>query len=165
MSKIESTPLELSEIVKEANLIVEVECMESFTEDVAIRSEDPKAPAPSFKKKGFVFRLKKVLKNPDKIDVPQTIRVPQEDWRRSLSKHQERYAGGVSKSFSIREYETEVASMKKASILFIHHFQDTFELEAKNSFESVEALEKVMMLIEVKRQTLPQYSSTKKRNR
>jgi hypothetical protein len=143
--------VELSEIVKEANLIVEVECIEPFTEDVAVRSEDPKVPAPPFKKKGFVFRVNKVLKNPDKINVPQTIRVPKEEWRRSLAKHKEQYAGGVGKSYDVREYETEVSSMKNADILFLHHFQGMYELEAKNSFESVEALEKITMLMEAKR--------------
>jgi hypothetical protein len=150
MSIIKSTPVELSEITKEANLIVEVACIEPFTEDVAIRSEDPKVPVPSFKKKGFVFCVKKILKNPDKINVPETIRVPKEDWRRFLSQHKERYAGGASKSYSVREYETEVDSMKNADILFLHHFQGSFELEARGSFESLEALEKIMMLIEAK---------------
>lgn len=150
MSITKGIPVELSDIVKEANLIVEVECVEPFTEDVAIRSEDPKVPAPPFKKKGFVFRVKKVLKNPDKINVPQIVRVPKEEWRRSLSKHKEQYAGGLRKSYAVREYVTEVDSMKNADVLFLHHFQGTFELEARNSFESVDALEKVMMLIEAK---------------
>jgi hypothetical protein len=150
MSIIKGVPVELSDIVKEANLIVEVECMEPFTEEVAIRSEDPKVPAPPFKKNGFVFRVKKVLKNPDKIDVPQTIRVPQEGWRRSLNHHKAQYAGGPHYSYGVREYETEVDSMKNADILFLHHFQGTFELEARDSFESVEALEKITMLIAAK---------------
>lgn len=107
-------------------------------------------PAPPFKKKGFVFRVKKVVKNPDKIDVPQTMRVPVEGWRRSLSQHKEQYAGGPRKSYGVRKYETEVSSMKNADILFLHHFQGTFELEARDSFESAEALEKIMILIEAK---------------
>jgi hypothetical protein len=150
MSIIKGIPVELSDIVKEANLIVEVACIGPFTEDIAISSKDPKVPAPPFKKNGFVFRVKKVLKNPDKIDVPKTIRVPEERWRRSLSQHKEQYADGPSKSYGVREYETEVDSMKNASILFLRHFQGTFELEARDSFESVEALEKIMMLIEAK---------------
>ena len=151
MSIINGIPVELSEIVKEANLIVEVQCIEPFTEDVAIKSEDPKVPAPPFKKKGFVFHVKNVLKNPDKIAVPQNIRVPEEGWRRSLSQHKEQYAGGPSKSYGVREYETEVNSMKNADILFLHHFQGMFELEARDSFESMEAREKILMLIEAKR--------------
>jgi hypothetical protein len=150
MSIIKSIPVELSDIVKEANLIVEVECLEPFTEEVAIKSADPKVPAPPFKKKGFVFRIKGVLKNTENIKVPQTIRVPREEWRRFLSQHKERYADGPSKSYGVKEYETEVDSMKNADILFLHHFQDMFELEVRGAFESSAALEKITMLIAAK---------------
>jgi hypothetical protein len=150
MSIIKRIPVGLSDIVKEANLIVEVAYIEPFIEEVAIKSENPNVPAPPFQKKGLVFRVKKVLKNPNNIDVPQTIRVPHEEWRRFLSQHKERYAGGPSKSYGVREYETEVDSFKNADILFLHHFQGTFELEARDSFESMRALDKIMMLIEAK---------------
>jgi hypothetical protein len=40
--------------------------------------------------------------------------------------------------------------MKNADILFLHHFQGTFELEAKGAFESAAALEKITMLIAAK---------------
>lgn len=148
MSIIENTYVGLADIVNEANLILAVEFVEAFTEDVVIKSVDPKLPPPPFKKKGFVFTVKAVLKNTAKITVPQTIRVPKEEWRRSLSQHKEKYANGPSKSYEVKQYETEVDSMKNADILFLHHFQGTFELEVKGSFESVEAHEKITILIE-----------------
>ena len=40
--------------------------------------------------------------------------------------------------------------MKDADILFLHHFQGTFELEVKDSFESLGALEKITILISAK---------------
>ena len=148
MSIIKNRVVELSDIVTEANLILEVKCIEPFTEDVAIKNSDPKTPAPPFKKKGFVFSVKAVLKNTARITVPETIRVPKEEWRRSLSQHKAKYADGVRKSFEVKQYETEVTSMKDANILFLHYFQDTFELEVKDAFESIDALEKITILVE-----------------
>jgi hypothetical protein len=150
MSLNKNTPVELSDIVKEANLILEVRYVEAFMEEIAIKTADPKIAAPPFKKKGFVFSVTNILKNPDKVNVPKTIRVPAEEWRRSLSQHKESHADGLSKSFEIKQFETSVNSMKAADILFLHHFQGTFELVAKGSFESTEALEKITILIEDK---------------
>jgi hypothetical protein len=145
MSIIKKIRVELSDIVKEANLILMVDYLESFIEDVAIKGVDQSVPP--FKKKGFVFKVKSVLKNTAKIEVPETISVPKEDWRRSFSQHKEQYAGGSSKSFAVKEYETSVKSIQKADIIFLHHFQGSFDLEVKNAFESTEELEKITMLI------------------
>jgi hypothetical protein len=147
MSIMKNIPTELNEIVTEANLIVEVKGLEAFREDVAIKNSDALKTVPPFKKTGFSFQVKSVLKNTAGITVPDIIRVPAENWRRSLSQHKERYADGARKSFSIKKYDTAVSSVKHADILFLHHFQGTFELVVKDSFESKEALEKVTMLI------------------
>jgi hypothetical protein len=147
MSIISSTPLELSEIVEESNLILEVKCTAPYTEEVAIKSDDPKATVPPYIKKGFVFSVISTLKNTAGIVVPQTIKVPREEWRRFLSQHKERYANGPSKSYGVKEYLTDVPSMEKADILFLHHFQGIYELTARDSFESVAAREKIDMLI------------------
>ncbi len=150
MSIIKSIAVELSELVKECNLILMVEYLEPFVEEVAVKSNDPSISPPLFKKQGCVFTIKTILKNVDKIEMPKTIRVPNENWRRSLSQHKEQHAGGPSKSYTVIEYKTEVSSMKNADILFLHHFQGGFELEAKNSFESLEELEKIEMLLKAK---------------
>jgi hypothetical protein len=139
--------LELSHVVKDSNIIVLVTYVEPFTEEVVVKTSDPTQFVPVFKKEGIIFNVKSVLKNTDKIEIPKTIRVPKSDWRRSLNIHKEKYAGGISKSYNLMQYKSEVKSMKHADILFLHHFQQTFELLAKNSFESQEALEKVTMLI------------------
>lgn len=150
MSSMENTVVELSDLVKECNLIVEVEYLESFQEEVAIKQFDANVSVPPFVKKGIVFTIQTVLKNKDAIKLPQTIQVPNEGWRRLLDKHKERYAGKAAKSYGVKEYKTEVTSMRNATLLFLHHFQGTFELEAKNSFESNEALEKITMLLKLK---------------
>lgn len=150
MSIIRSKEVSLSDIIAESNLIVEVEFVKPYKEEVPVASRDPKAPQtviPPFVKKGCVFRIKNVLKNDGKIKVPDTIPVPDENWRRSLSQHKERYADGVSKSFTVNEYPTEVKSVQKASILFLYHFQDTYELVARDAFESSEAREKIDMIM------------------
>lgn len=147
MSRIENITVELSDIVEEANLILAVEFVETFIEELAVKGVDPNVPAPPFKKKGHVFTIKNVLKNKDNIALPKTIRVPSEEWRRSLSQHKAAHAGGPNKSFTVKRYQTEVASMKDAEIIFLHHFQGLFELEVKGSFESAAALEKITMLI------------------
>ncbi|WP_276371710.1 hypothetical protein [Chryseolinea sp. H1M3-3] len=148
MSIIKYTTVELSSIVKEADLILQVAYLERYTEEVPVKSVDPSKPAPPFEKKGFVFSVKNILKNAKKIDVPPTIRVPVEEWRRSLGQYKERYANGASKSYIVKKYETSSASLQKATILFLHHFQGVFELEVKGSFESEEALEKITILID-----------------
>src|SRR5688500_292801 len=102
MSIIRYTPLELSEIVEESNLILEVKCTEPYTEEVAIKSDNPQAPVPPFIKEGFVFSVLSVLKNTAAIVVPQTIRVPKEEWRRFLSQHKEAHANGPSKSYGVK---------------------------------------------------------------
>ncbi|AYB32374.1 hypothetical protein [Chryseolinea soli] len=147
MSIINHTPVELSDIVKESNLIVEVRCIEPFTEEIAIKGDGSGAAIKPFKKKGFVFNVISVLKNTAAIQVPPTIRVPNEEWRRSLNQHKELYANGISKSYGVKQYVTDVPSLKRADILFLHHFQDNFELETQDSFESAAAREKIDMLL------------------
>ena len=150
MSIIRSNEVSLSDIIKESNLIVEVKFVKPYKEEVPVVSRDPKAskePIPPFIKKGCLFKVKGVLKNDGKIKVPDTIQVPDENWRRFLSQHKERYADGVSKSFTVNEYPTEVKKVEKASILFLYHFQDTYELVARDAFESSEAREKIEMIL------------------
>ena len=151
MSIIRSKEVSLSDVIGQSNLIVEVEFVKRYKEEVPIVNRDDKAspptPLPPFIKKGCVFKVKGVLKNEGKIKVPDTIQVPDENWRRFLSQHKERHAGGVSKSFTVDEYSTEVDAVEKASILFLYHFQDTFELVARDAFESNEAREKINMIL------------------
>jgi hypothetical protein len=151
MSIIRSAEISISELTEQSNLIVEVEFVKHFKEEVPIVNkslkESPPKPIPPFIKKGCIFRITAILKNEGKIKVPETIQVPNENWRRSLSQHKEGHAGGVSKSFTIQEYTTEVDKIEKASILFLHHFQDTYELTARNAFEDSSAREKIDMIM------------------
>ena len=151
MSIIRSTEVSLSELVEESNLIVKVNFVESFQESLPIidKSEVRTAkPIPSFIKKGYVFQVVGVLKNTARIEVPNKIQVPNENWRRSLSQHKEQYAGGPSKSYSVPTYATDVPSPPKASILFLQHFQGMFDLAAKGAFEIAAAEEKIIMLLQ-----------------
>lgn len=147
MSRITTISIELSEIVEESNLIVQVECIAPFNEEITVKGIDPNPP---FIKSGFDFSVKKVLKNTGKINVPPVIRVPNENWRRRLAEYKHSYGDGVSKSYEIKEYKTDVRTIKKASVLFLHHFQDTFELEVKDAFESLDSIEKITILIDSK---------------
>jgi hypothetical protein len=147
MSIMRNIPTDLNDLVTEANLIVEVKGLDAFSEDITIKNSDATRTIPPFKKTGFSFQVKSVLKNSGGIVVPDIIRVSAENWRRSLSKHKERYADGPSKSYDIKTYDTAVTSVKHADILFLHHFMSTFELVVKDSYESKEAFEKVTMLI------------------
>lgn len=147
MSIIKNIEVELSDLAENCSVIVEVVFKEPFEEEVVIKSVDSKMSPPPFKKQGIVFTVTNVLKNADKIEIPQTIRVPNANWRRSLSQHKELHAGGPSKSYSVKYYKSEVKSMRHATILFLHHFQGTFELETTDSFESAEALDKITMLL------------------
>lgn len=151
MSIIRSLEVSLSDVIGLANLIVEVEFVEHYREEVPIvrrtKEESPSEPIPPFIKKGCVFRVKGILKNEGKSKVPETIPVPDENWHRFYSQHKERYAGGVSKSFTVQEYNTEVKAIEKASILFLHYFQDTYELVARRAFEDGAAKEKISMIL------------------
>jgi hypothetical protein len=151
MSIIRSTEISLSELVKESNLILQVKFIESFKETVPVtdrsQSQTDK-PIPPFIKKGCVFKVLGVLKNTARIVVPEKIQVPNENWRRSLSQHKEEHTGGKSKSYNVPTYVTEVSSMQKAAILFLHHFQGMYDLTARDSFEDTSAEEKIKMLLE-----------------
>jgi hypothetical protein len=149
MSKISYTPAGLSDIVKEANLIVEVQCVDSFAEEITVTG-DAGSIAPPFVKQGFTFKVLTILKNTTGSKIPETIRVPNEDWRRRLAQHKEQHADGKSKSYHIKEYPTDVASLKEAELLFLHYFQDVYELITKDSYESSEAREKVDILLAAK---------------
>jgi len=151
MSIIQSSEISLSELVKESNLIVKVKFVELFKESLPVfdRSKDQNdKPIPPFIKKGCIFQVLGVLKNTARIEVPEKIQVPNENWRRSQSQHKETYAGGPSKSYNVPTYTTEVSPLKKAAILFLHHFQGMFDLAAKNAFEDLAAEEKITMLLE-----------------
>ena len=151
MSIIKSSEVSLSELVEDANLIVKVRYVEAFEESLSVvdRSRDQSEKAlPPFIKKGCVFQVIGTLKNTARIEVPQRINVPNENWRRSMSQHKEKHAGGQSKSFSVPTYITEVASLRKAEILFLQHFQGMFDLAAKDAFEKSDAEDKIKMLLE-----------------
>jgi hypothetical protein len=147
MSRITSRRVDLDEVVKESNLIVQVECIAPFSEEITVKGIDPNPP---FIKSGFDFKVKSVLKNTGKITVPPVIRVPTENWRRRLAEYKHSYGDGASKSYEIKEYETDVKNMQKADILFLHQFQDTFELEVRDAFESINAIEQIKILIDLK---------------
>ncbi len=149
MSIIRDRILTLETIVSTSNVIVEVEALEPYEESVSIPSADGKNPVPDFIKKGFIFRVKRVLKNTSNNSIPERIRVPNENWMRYFSQHKEHYANGPSKSFTVNTYQTKVSSMENSEILFLCRFQDSFHLTAKNSFESLEA-----------NQTIEQYISS-----
>jgi hypothetical protein len=151
MSAIRAIEVSLSELVKESNLIIKVKFVELFQESVPVidKSKDqPNKPIPPFIKKGCVFQVYGILKNTARIEVPEKIQVPNENWRRSLNQYKEKHAGASSKTYNIPTYITEVPSLRKAAILFLNHFQGMFDLEAKDAFESIAAEEKVKMLLE-----------------
>src|SRR6478735_11340380 len=137
MSIIREKVLSLSEIVSGSNLVVEVEAVRSYEENVPVESVKGSQPVPDFIKKGIVFRIKNVLKNTGEEMLPEFIHVPNENWRRSLSQYKEGYANGPSKSFAVNLYETSVSSMNDAEVLFLNRSQYVFSLTAKNSFESL----------------------------
>lgn len=148
MSIMHEKELSLQQLIEKSDLVLEVEFIEEYTEKIMLESkEDPKKKIPPFLKKGCVFRTGKVLKNSQGITVPEIIKVPNENWHRFLSQHKEQYLNGPSKSYLIEEYITEVASMKEATVLFLYHFQGTYDLAARGAFESDAALEKIELLL------------------
>ena len=151
MSIIRSTEISLSELIKESNLILQVKFIELFNEAIPVvdkSSNQADKRIPPFIKKGCVFQVQGVLKNTARITVPEKIHVPKENWHRSLSQHKEAYANGKSKSYNVPTYTSEAPSLRKASIVFLHHFQGMFDLAAKDAFEDAAAEEKIKMLME-----------------
>ena len=151
MSIINYRELSLSEVIEESNLIVEVEFVKKFEEEILVSNKEGSASAarafPPFIKKGNVFTILKVLKNTGAVKVPDQINVPDENWRRSLNEHKELHFKGVSKSYTVLDYNTETKAASKAVVLFLHHFQNMYEFTARNAFESKATLEKISILI------------------
>lgn len=143
--------MSLSEVIEDSNLVVEVKFIEPYQEEVSIAHKNASGAAtetfPPFLKKGNTFEVKRVLKNDTKVKIPGTIKVPNENWRRSLSQHKEAHLNAPSKSYTVPEYVTPIKSASKASVLFLNYFQDMYEFTARNAFEDKAALEKVEMLI------------------
>jgi hypothetical protein len=150
MSRITYSPVGLSEIVKDSNLIVEVQFVDSFSEEIPVENKESDAPIPPFIRVGTIFNVLAVLKNTTESEIPKTIRVPNENWRRHRAEHKEQYANGPSKSYHIKKYTTEVPSLKEADLLFLHYFQGTYELITKDAYESRAAREKVDILLAAK---------------
>ena len=151
MSITRPTEISLSELVKESNLILQVKFIKIFNETIPVidkSSDQTGKPIPPFIKKGCVFKVLGVLKNTAHITVPENIPIPNENWHRSLNRHKEIYAGGKQKSYNVPTYRTEVSSLRKAFIVFLHHFQGMFDLAAKDAFEDHAAEEKIKMLLE-----------------
>jgi hypothetical protein len=149
MSRIQYKELSISELIEESTLIAEVALVAPFEEEVQVINRDLKDSStsiPPFIKKGYVFKIKNVLKNKgDKV--PEEIKVPNENWRISLSQHKETYANGPEKSFTVPEYKSDVKSITKASILFLNHFQGMYDLTAAHAFEDDTALEKINLIL------------------
>lgn len=149
MSRITYREMSLSEVIEDSNLVVEVKFLEPYQEDVSIAPKNIPGTEtfPPFIKRGNIFNVKTVLKNDTKIKIPDTINVPDENWRRLLSQHKEKHLNAPSKSFTVPEYIPTVKSSSKASVLFLNYFQDMYEFTARNSWEGKAELEKVEMLI------------------
>lgn len=150
MSRITYREISLSEVIEDSNLVVEVKFIEHYQEEVAIAHKDPGAVSekfPPFIKRGSVFKVIRVLKNTTKIKIPETINVPNENWRRFLGQHKELHLQAPSKSYTVPEYVSSLKTVAKASVLFLNYFQDLYEFTASNSWEDKAALEKIEMLI------------------
>ena len=132
MSIIKHLEVTLNTLISESNLIVEVSYIEPFEEEVPIPDHSSAKP---FLKQGLVFQVKNILKNTEGYTVGSVIRVPYANWRRSFSQHKEFHANGPSKSFTVKNYNTSVPSMKDAEILFLHAFSTTYHLTAEQAFE------------------------------
>ena len=140
----------LSSLVKDSNLIVKVKFIKLFKESLPVtdRQQDQAGTTvPPFIKQGCVFKVLSVLKNTSRAEIPEQIEVPNENWRRLLSRYKEKFAGGSAKSYTIPLYISPVPSLRKASILFLNYFQGMIDLSAKDSFEDNTAEEKVAMIL------------------
>jgi hypothetical protein len=149
-SELKTIEASLSKLVEDSNLILKVKFVSVFKESVPItdKQKDPSNTyIPPFMKQGCTFQVLSVLKNTARMEVPESVEVPNENWRRLLSKHKEKFAGGSNKSYNVPIYITEVPSLKKATIIFLNYFQGMFDLTAIDAFENEEGEEKVKMLL------------------
>jgi len=146
MSIIRNVDLTLETIVSSSNLIVQVQTVEPYEERIPITS-DSNSALPDFIKKGLIFRVKRILKNASENSIPELIKVPNENWKRYLSQHKERYANGPSKSFTVNSYKSKVSSMNDADILFLNRSLDNFSLTAHSSYESLDSLKIIEEII------------------
>ncbi len=150
MSNTRSLEISLSEMVEQSNLVLKVRFREVFEEHVPVVDKSlgqTGREIQPFVKRGCVFEVSGVLKNTARIEVPGEIRVPDENWRRLLGQYREKHANGPVKSYTVPVYNTDVPSIKKASIIFLVHFQGMFDLTAKDAFENLDAEEKVVILV------------------
>lgn len=139
--------------MEDSNLIVKVKFLSLFEESIPVTNKSGNTlgvPTTPFIKKGCVFRVDGVIKNTARIEVPSTIQVPDENWRRSFDLHKEKHAGATSKSYNVPTYTSAVSSPKKAAVLFLQYFQGMFDLAAKHSFDDDSAFEKIEMLLQAK---------------
>ncbi|MBC7487186.1 MAG: hypothetical protein H7282_10590 [Cytophagaceae bacterium] len=132
MSIIRHTEITLNTLVSESSLIVEVSYVEPFEEEVPIPDHSSAKP---FLKQGLVFQIKNILKNTEGLPVGPFIHVPHANWKHAFSQHKEFHANGPSKSYTVKNYNTSVPSMKDAEILFLHAFHTTYDLAAEQAFE------------------------------
>jgi hypothetical protein len=141
----------LSSLVKDSNLIVKVRFVKLFKQNLLVTDKQQQETAttaiPPFIKHGCIFEVLAVLKNTSRTEIPNKLHVPNENWRRLLSRHKEKFAGGVAKTYTVPLYISDVPSLRKATILFLNYFQGMFDLAAKDSFEDGTAQEKVEMIL------------------
>lgn len=146
MSIIKHIEVTLTTLISESNLIVEVQYVEPFEEEVPLPDHPAAKP---FLKQGLVFQVKSILKNSDDLTIETFIRVPHENWRRSLSQHKEFHANGPSKSYGVKTYNTNVPSMKDGQILFLNAFRSTYDLTAEHAFEWADRRKQIEDLIRI----------------
>ncbi len=149
MSIIRYTDLSLKELLGKSSLVLEVSWLHSYQEEVPIITPDKNLPdsIPPFIKRGNVFTVKRILKNEEKISVPETIQVPNENWRRFFSQHKAQYLDAPNKSFGVEQYQSSLASIEQAGILFLRNTNTTYELAAAKAFEDRNKIGEVIELI------------------
>jgi hypothetical protein len=151
MSVIQSQKISLTEVIEDSNIIIEVGWIKSYSEEITISLKGSTIASkafPPFIKKGNVFLVRNILKNTSGVKLPESINVPDENWRRSLGQHKEKYLKGTGKSYTVKEYPTNVKRISGAALLFLHHFQDMYELTARDSFDDKTVIEKVVIIMQ-----------------
>lgn len=147
MSIIRNIELTLESVISSSNLIVEAKVVGPYEEYIPLVNDINGKRLPDFIKSGLIFQVTRILKNTSTDAIPDTIRVPNENWRRSFSQHKEQYLNGPSKSFTVSIYNSEVPSMNDANILFLNRQGEDFNLTAKKSYESLDSLEMIKRII------------------